>query len=182
MSARPTASRSPPADPDTLAVRREGELQASPTVEAELAETKDRLLRTLADQENIRKQARRDRDDAVRYAASALATDLLDTVDNLQRAIDTATISAPVEVLLDGVTATRRGLLDALERHGIRRIDPLGQEFDPRLHQAVFEQADTGRKEGTVVVVLQPGYVHHDRLLRPAMVGVAKGGAPAAHD
>jgi len=151
-------------------------------MEAELAETKDRLLRALADQENIRKHARRDSDEAVRYAASALATDLLETVDNLQRAIDTAATSAPVEVLLDGVIATRRGLLDALERHGIRRIDPIGQEFDPYLHQAVFERPDTGRSEGTVVEVLQPGYVHHDRLLRPAMVGVAKGGTPAPRD
>jgi molecular chaperone GrpE len=182
MSTRPTASRSPPSDPEILPAGRGGELEPNPTIEAELADTKDRLLRALADQENIRKQSRRDSDEAVRYAASALATDLLDTVDNLERAIDTATTSAPMEVLLDGVVATRRGLLDALERHGIKRIDPLGKAFDPHLHQAVFEQTDTGRSEGTVVVVLQPGYVHHDRLLRPAMVGLAKAGAPTPHD
>jgi molecular chaperone GrpE len=152
-------------------------------LEAELAETKDRLLRALAETENVRRRAERERADASKYGAGTLAKDLLNVADNLRRALD----SAPAEqiaderlrTLLEGVAATERELLAAFERNGIRRIDPLGERFDHNLHQAIFEVESSGRPPGTVVQVLQPGYVMHDRLLRPAMVGVAKGQPPA---
>jgi molecular chaperone GrpE len=145
---------------------------------AELAATRDRLLRSLAEQENVRNQTRRDRDEAVRYAAAGFARDLLSTIDNLDRAIASVPRdkrSDPVvDTLLSGVEATRRALLDALAKHGMKRIEPLGQPFDPNRRQASFEVADPRYAAGTVASVIQPGYIHHDRLLRPALVGVAK--------
>jgi len=153
---------------------------------AEVAELKDRLLRTLADQENARKRIERDREEALRFAASAIARDLLATADNLRRAIESVPEEQVaqdelVRSLLAGVAAVERGLLEALEKHGISRIEPApGEPFDPHRHQAVFEVENSGVPPGTVAQVLQPGYVHHDRLLRPAMVGVAKGNGEGA--
>jgi molecular chaperone GrpE len=148
-------------------------------LEAELADCKDRLLRALAEQENARRRALRDREEAVRFAASGLARDLLATADNLRRAIESVPeeriADEAVRRLLDGVVATERALLEALGKHGIRRIESLGEPFDPDRHEAVFEVTDQERPPGTVAEVLQEGYLHHDRLLRPAMVGVAKG-------
>jgi molecular chaperone GrpE len=149
--------------------------------EAEIAKLKDQLLRALAEQENIRRRGQRERDDAVKYAAQRVAGDLLSVADNLRRALDSAP-AAPDEVtrnLLAGVAATERELIAAFEKHGIRRIDPLGEKFDHNLHQAMFELEATGKPAGTIVQVLQSGYVLQDRLLRAAMVGVAKGNAPA---
>ena len=147
--------------------------------ETELAATKDKLLRALAETENLRRRAQRERDEASKYAAAAFAKDMLDVADNLRRALS----SVPAESewdeltrnLLAGVAATERELLAALERHGIKRIDPQGERFDHNFHQAMFELENTGQPAGTIVQVLQPGYLMHDRLLRPAMVGVAKG-------
>ena len=154
-------------------------------LETELADVKDRLLRALAESENTRRRAQREREDALRYAAAGFAKDLLSVADNLRRALD----SLPQEEagdertksLLLGVAATERELLSAFERHGIRRIDPKGERFDHNYHQAVFEVENTGQPNGTVVEVLQPGYVLHDRLLRPAMVGLAKEGPKPAN-
>jgi molecular chaperone GrpE len=145
---------------------------------AELAAAKDRLLRSLAEQENIRTQVRRERDDAVRYAAAGFAGDLLSSLDNLERAI----ASVPegqravpaVAGLLAGVEATRRALLDAFARHGLERFDPIGEPFDPHRHAASFEAIDLRYPPGTVTSVIQPGYMYRDRLLRPALVGVNK--------
>jgi len=152
-------------------------------VEAELAETKDRLLRALAETENVRRRMQRERDDAQKFAAGAFAKDLLSPVDNLRRALDAmpeSELSDPrAKNLRDGVAATERELLAAFERHGLKRIDPKGEPFDHNFHQAVFEAERPDVPTGTVVEVLQPGYVQHDRLLRPAMVGVARGGARA---
>lgn len=145
--------------------------------EAELAATKDKLLRTLAESENMRKRAQREREDASKYAATIFARDMLNVSDNLSRALASVTadnLDEPTRNLLAGVAATERELQAALERHGIKRIDPLGERFDHNFHQAMFEVEDSGQPAGTVVQVLQPGYVIHDRLLRPAMVGVAK--------
>jgi molecular chaperone GrpE len=145
---------------------------------AELATTKDRLLRCLADQENIRRQAQRDRDEAVKYAASRFAADLLETADNLERAIASVPqekrSDSAVSGLLAGIEATRRALHGAFARHGLRRLDPIGEKFDPNLHEASFELADERHPPGAVASVLQPGYLHHERLLRPALVGVSK--------
>ena len=148
-------------------------------LEEELAEAKDQLLRALAEQENIRRRAQRDKEESVKYAATAFAKDLISTADNLRRALDSVKESELDEVgknLLTGIAATERGLLAAFERNGIRRIDPLGEKFDHNLHQALFEVEDTSKPTGTVAQVLAPGYTLHDRLLRAAMVGVAKGG------
>jgi molecular chaperone GrpE len=147
-------------------------------VEAELAESKDRLLRALAETENVRRRAERERADASKYGAGALAKDLVNVADNLRRALDSLPEAQATDErtksLLQGVAATERELMAAFERNGIRRIDPAGERFDHNLHQAIFEVENTGQPPGTVVQVLQPGYVMHDRLLRPAMVGVAK--------
>jgi len=148
-------------------------------LEAELAESKDRLLRALADTENLRRRSERERDDARRYASQNFAKDLLDVADNLRRAL--ASVEGGgiederVKALVDGVAATERALLASFERHGIRRIEPKpGERFDHNLHQAMFEVENSGQPAGSVVQVLQNGYQMHDRLLRPALVGVAK--------
>lgn len=149
----------------------------------ELAATKDRLLRSLAEQENTRQLARREREDAIRYAASGFARDLLATADNLERAIasvpEDRRSEPAVAALIAGVEATRRGLMDAFAKHGLRRLDPVGEPFDPHQHQASFEVANAQYPPGRVAEVIQPGYLHHDRLLRPALVGVSKDAAPA---
>lgn len=147
-------------------------------LQKELAAVKDQLLRALAEQQNIRRRAQREAQDGLKYAAADLSRDLLATADNLRRAIESAPLqkadSEAVQQWLAGVTATERALLEAFERHGIRRILPVGEMFDPNLHQAVFTAADE-QPPGTVLQVVQPGYMLHDRLLRPAMVGVSRG-------
>jgi molecular chaperone GrpE len=152
--------------------------------EAELADTKDKLLRALAETENQRRRAQRDSEDARKYAATNFAKDMLDVADNLRRAIgslDPASLQDDrAKALVEGVAATERALLAALERHGIKRIEPeIGEKFDPHSHEAMFEVPNTGKPGGSIVQVVQPGYRMHDRLLRPAMVGVAKGGTTA---
>ncbi|MBI3514986.1 MAG: nucleotide exchange factor GrpE [Proteobacteria bacterium] len=147
-------------------------------LEGENGRLKDQLLRALADTENLRRRAEREKEDTSKYAVATLARDVLSVADNLRRALD----SLPVEQarddairnLLTGIEATERELLAIFERRGIKRIDPVGQRFDPNFHQAMFEVPNSGQEPGTVVQVLQPGYVIHDRLLRPALVGVAK--------
>ncbi|MBV8120979.1 MAG: nucleotide exchange factor GrpE [Alphaproteobacteria bacterium] len=154
------------------------------TLETQLAEQKDRLLRALAETENTRRRAQREREDATKYAISGFANDLLSAADNLRRALD----SLPEAEITDerlrslraGVAATERELLAAFERHGLRRIDPKGEHFDHNFHQAIFEAERVDQPVGTIVEVLQPGYVLHDRLLRPAMVGVSKQPAKSA--
>lgn len=153
-------------------------------LEAELAEQKDRLLRALAETENVRRRGQREREDASKYAVAGFAKDLLSAADNLRRALDSLPEAEVKDErtrsLLAGVAATERELLSIFERYGIKRIDPKGERFDHNLHQAIFEAERPDQPSGTVVEVLQPGYVLHDRLLRPAMVGVAKGGARPA--
>ncbi len=149
-------------------------------IEFELVDTRDRLLRALADTENARRRFQREREDAQKYAVTGFAKDLLSAADNLRRALDAMpeaeVADSRTRSLLDGVAATERELLAAFERHGLKRIDPKGERFDHNFHQAIFEAERPDLPSGTVVEVLQPGYVLHDRLLRPAMVGVAKGG------
>jgi molecular chaperone GrpE len=144
-------------------------------LEAELADTRDKLMRALAEQQNIRRQAQRERDEAVRYAGSPLISELIDSLDNLRRALESVpagTGDAALDPLLAGVAATERNLLETLGRHGVQKIEPLGASFDPHRHHAMFRRPDPAI-EGTVIEVLQPGYLLHDRLIRPAMVGVA---------
>jgi molecular chaperone GrpE len=150
---------------------------------AELADLKDRLLRALAEQENFRRRAARERDEAVKYAAAGVVKDLLATADNLGRAL--ASVPPALDVqgpamqkLLSGVAATERVLHDTFINHGIRKIEPSpGESFDPNLHQALYEVAANEYPPGAVVEVILPGYTYHQRLLRPALVSVADGRA-----
>lgn len=162
----------------------EEEIQDAATKEQELAaevgKLKDQLLRTLAELENYRKRAEREREEMAKYAITGFARELLSVGDNLRRAIE----SVPPEhddpekllkTLLEGVEITEKELLSAFKKHAVEKIDPLGQPFDHHLHQAMFDVEDSDQPVGTIVHVLQPGYSLHGRLLRPALVGVAKG-------
>ncbi len=149
-------------------------------LETELAAANDRMLRLVAETENIRKRSEREREDTLRYAASGLAKDLLNVADNLHRALsavpeDMREGDEAAKNFIVGVEMTEKELLAAFEKHGIQQILPLGEKFDYEKHQAMFELPSTGQAPGTVVELMQPGYIMHERLLRPAMVGVAKG-------
>ncbi|MEJ8572694.1 nucleotide exchange factor GrpE [Microbaculum marinum] len=153
---------------------------------AENADLRDRLLRAVAEMENFRKRAEREKKEAAQFAISQFARDLLGVSDNMRRALDTVGGEAreaadPVFAsLLEGVEMTEREFLKTLEKHGVSRIDPQGQRFDPNYHQAMFEVPDESVPSGTVVQVVQAGYKIADRCLRPAMVGVSKGGPKQA--
>lgn len=151
-------------------------------LEAENSELRDRGLRALAEIENNRRRAERDIADARTYAISRFAADTLSVADNLRRTLEAvpeearANADAGLSALLEGVELTERDFLKALDKHGIRRIDPKGERFDPNLHQAMFELEDKSQPAGTIVQVVQPGFSIGERVLRPAMVGVSKGG------
>jgi molecular chaperone GrpE len=156
-----------------------GGAPASPS-DADTAELKDRLLRALAEQENFRRRIERERDEAIRFAATQLVKDLLQTADNLSRALESvpperSAQDQVVQNLLAGVAASERALQDALARHGITRLQPaLGEPFDPDQHHAMFEVEAGGREPGTIAQIVLPGYAYHERLLRPAFVALAK--------
>jgi molecular chaperone GrpE len=154
-------------------------------LEAEVASLKDQLLRTLAETENIRRRAQREREDTAKYAVSSFAKDLVSVADNLRRAVDAVPAEQreqdeALKNLLVGIEATERQLLAAFDRGGIKKMEALGEPFDPNFHQVVFEVENTGKPGGTIVQVLQDGYTIHGRLLREAMVGAAKRGADEA--
>lgn len=147
------------------------------TLAAERDELRDKLMRALAEAENIRRRAERDRKDAEAYGGAKLARDLLSVHDNLARALVAAddTARASAAGLIEGVELTQRELLAAFAKHKIEIVDPEpGVKFDPHLHQAMFEAPIEGAESGTVIETLQPGFTISGRLLRPAMVGVAK--------
>lgn len=169
---------------DAAAAAAEADVAAAriAALEAEASELKDRVLRTIAEMENLRRRTEREVVDARQYAIAAFARDMLTAGDNLARAIDAVpeearTGNEALTALIDGVEMTERDLQNSLEKHGVRKLDPLGQKFDPHLHQAVFEVPTEEQPAGTVMQVMQSGYVIGDRVLRPAMVGVAKGPA-----
>lgn len=148
-------------------------------LEAEVASLKEKLLRTMAEMDNYRKRSEREREDMAKYAVSGFARELLTVADNLRRALESVPESHEnpeklLEGLLQGVEITEKELLSIFKKHHIEKVEPLGQPFDHQFHQAMFEVEDSSEKPGTVVQVMQPGYVIHDRLLRPAFVGVAK--------
>ena len=154
----------------------------------EAAQLKDQLLRALAEAENVRRRAQREREDAAKYAIANFARDVLQVSDNLHRALEAIPAAAlaadeALKNLHEGVSATERQLDAALERQQVKRIWPMGEKFDANLHQAMFEVQTADQAPGTVVQVMQAGYLIHDRLLRPALVAVAKqpaGDAPPA--
>ena len=152
---------------------------------AEAADYKDKALRAVAELENYRRRAEKERDDVSKYAISNFAREMLPVADNLRRALDAqpaAEGEAPLKAFVSGVELTERELLAAFERFGLTKIDPLDQPFDHNFHQAMFEIEDPSKPTGTVVQVMQSGYLLKDRLLRPAMVAVSKGGAARSTD
>jgi molecular chaperone GrpE len=185
-----TAPEAAPAEaPDAGAVPpvEEPAVDALEAAKAESAELKDRLLRTLAEMENLRRRTEKEVKEARDYAVTAFARDLLSVADNFDRAI----AHVPAELresgvagavaLIEGVELTGRELLNVMEKHGIKKLSPAGERFDPNFHQAMFEVPNAEVQSGTVVQVLQDGFAIGGRVLRPALVGVAKGGPkPAA--
>jgi molecular chaperone GrpE len=166
-----------PDDPET------GSVEA---LAKEVAEARDKMLRTLAEMENLRQRTRREVADAKTYGITGFARDVLDIADNLQRALDAVPAEARaaadpgLKALIEGVELTERSLLNALEKNGVKKFDPSGEKFDPNFQQAMYEVPDPSVPSGTVVQVVQAGYLIGDRVLRPALVGVSKGGAKAA--
>jgi molecular chaperone GrpE len=150
-------------------------------LEAEVGSLKDQLLRAMAETENVRRRAQRDREESLKYAAAPVIKDLLAVADNLQRALESVpqeqvAENGPMENLRLGVEMTLKELQAVFERHGIKTINPLGERLDPHLHEAMYEVEDPSKPAGTVVQIIQSGYRLHDRLLRPARVGISKGG------
>jgi molecular chaperone GrpE len=150
---------------------------------------KDKMLRALAEMENLRKRTEREVADARTYSVTSFARDVLQVADNMHRALDAIgdelreTADSKVSVLLEGIDLTERELQKVLEKHGVKMFTPLGEKFDPNFHQAMYEVPDPAATPGTVVQVIQAGYLIGERVLRPAMVAVAKappkGAAPA---
>jgi molecular chaperone GrpE len=152
----------------------------------EAAEARDKMLRTLAEMENLRKRTSREVADARIYGITGFARDILDIADNLQRALDavpaeTKTTADPaLKAFIEGVELTERSLLNTLEKNGVKKFDPSGEKFNPNFQQAMYEVPDTSVPQGTVVQVVQAGFMIGERVLRPALVGVSKGGAKVA--
>ena len=152
----------------------------------EAAEARDKMLRTLAEMENLRKRTSREVADARVYGITGFARDVLEIADSLQRALDAvppeakAAADPGLKGLIEGVELTERSLLNTLEKNGVKKFDPSGEKFDPNFQQAMYEVPDPSVPSGTVAQVVQAGYMIGDRVLRPALVGIAKGGAKAA--
>jgi molecular chaperone GrpE len=166
-----------PDDPET------GSVEA---LAKEAADARDKMLRTLAEMENLRKRTAREVSDARTYGITGFARDVLDIADNLQRALDAvpaetrAAADPGLKSLIEGVELTERSLHTTLEKNGVKKFDPTGQKFDPNFQQAMYEVPDASVPSGTVVQVVQAGYMIGERILRPALVGVSKGGAKVA--
>lgn len=181
MSDEVTSETAGPAQPELDPVVDQG-LQRIAALEKETADLKDQLLRTLAEMENLRRRTEREIADARVYAVTNFAKDMVNVGDNLARAVGAVDAEAragageALTALLDGVEMTERELVKTLEKHGVRKLDPMGEKFDPNFHQAMFEVPDTTVPSGTVVQVVQAGFKIGDRVLRPALVGVGRGG------
>jgi molecular chaperone GrpE len=174
--------------PDRLSPEAEADPRTYEELYDECIDLKDRLLRAIAETENLRRRAQREKEDAAKYAITAFARDMVEVQDNMIRALasispeDKAAGGDQMTMIYEGVEMTQRSLQAAFERHKIEILNPAGEKFDPNFHQAVAEIPGTDHPAGTVVDVMQTGYSIGDRLLRPAMVTVAKGhpgGAPA---
>ena len=170
-----TVDTSQPSQPDPVEL-----------LKAENSDLRDRYLRLAAEMDNLRRRTERDVKDAKSYSVASFARDMLAVSDNLRRTLEAipaearAEADAGLKTLIEGVEMTERSMLSALERHGVRQIEPIGQKFDPNFHQAMFEVPNTEVPNNTVVQVVQAGFVIGERVLRPAMVGVAKGGPKVA--
>lgn len=151
-------------------------------LEAEIAKLRNDVLYAKAETENVRRRLEQQAEDRGKYAVAQIAKDVLSVADNLRRALDAVPPAARegndiANTLTVGVEMTERDLLNTFERYGIKLIEAQGSRFDPNFHQAMMEMEDPSQPEGTVVLVMQQGYTIHDRLLRPALVGIAKGGS-----
>jgi molecular chaperone GrpE len=172
QAAQQEASATPTTDPLAAAMQ-------------EAAGLRDRLLRALAEMENLRKRTEREVVDARLYGVTTFARDILTVADNMHRALNAldvelrAQADAGMKALLDGVELTERELLNVLEKHGVKKLEPIGQKFDPHRHQAMYEVPDASVPAGHVVQVVQAGYLIGERVLRPALVAIAKGGPKA---
>ncbi|CZT33968.1 nucleotide exchange factor GrpE [Rhizobium sp. 9140] len=170
-------------DADEAAQAQSEELEAA---RAEAADFRDRYMRLAADMDNLRRRTEREVKDAKSYSVAGFARDMLAVSDNLRRALDAipadvrAGADAGLSTLIEGVELTERSMLSTLERHGVRKLEPEGQKFDPNFHQAMFEIPNPDVPHNTVVQVVQAGFTIGERVLRPAMVGVAKGGPKVA--
>jgi molecular chaperone GrpE len=191
----PTARASEASDnegapgPEQVAATKPATEPADPTaaLAREAADYKDRWMRALAEMENLRRRTEREVADARHYGITQFARDVVTVADNMERALAALDselrekADAAVKGLLDGVELTERELLKVLEKHGVQKLDPQGQKFDPYRHQAMYEVADESVPAGTVIQVVQSGYIIGDRVLRPALVAVSRGGPkPAA--
>ena len=148
-------------------------------LEQKVLDLKDQLMRTLADGENLRKRTLKDVEHSKKYSHISFVKDLVSSVDNLQRALeavpeDTYSLPDPIKNLIIGLEIVEKEIISTLEKHNVKRIDPLGEKFDYNFHQAMFEVPTNDNEPGTVVQVSQKGYILHDRLVRPAMVGISK--------
>ncbi len=154
-------------------------------LQSENGELKDKLLRTLADMENLRRRTEREVADAKTYGVTSFARDMLTFVDNLHRAIESmpadarARAEGPLKSFVEGIELTERDFLSRLTRHGVRKLEPQGTKFDPNMHEALFEIPDESVPTGTVMQVVETGYAIGERVLRPAKVGVSRGGPKA---
>jgi molecular chaperone GrpE len=184
-----TASPSvdPAAAPENTPASEEARIAALvESLSKENADSKDKLLRTLAEMENLRRRTEREIADSRTYAIASFARDILAVADNMDRALQALDTDlrekaeAGTKALLDGVELTERELLKVLEKHGVKKFEPKGEKFDPNLHQAMYEVADPTVPTGTVAQVVQAGYLIGERVLRPALVAVAKGGPKSA--
>ena len=173
-AADPATGNGPALPDEDLAVDEEpDELE---TLRVERDEMRDKFMRALADAENARKRSERDRKEAEQYGGSKLARDMLPVFDNLKRALDAATEEQreASKALFEGVELTLRELVNVFKKHGIEPISPaVGEKFDPRLHEAMFEAPVPDTAAGDIIEVMQDGFMLHDRLLRPAHVGVS---------
>jgi molecular chaperone GrpE len=164
------------------AASQDGDYEALVRLLKENEELKDRALRAAADMENLRRRTARELQDARVYATANFARDMLSVSDNLRRAMDAipeeakSAGDAGFAALIEGVEMTERSMLSTLERHGVKKLDPAGERFDPNFHQAMYEVPNPDVPANTVVAVVQAGYSIGERVLRPAMVGVSKGG------
>jgi molecular chaperone GrpE len=166
------------ADPAQDAARLAAEVD---TLHGQIADLTDRMLRAHAEMDNIRKRAEREREETAKYAISKFARDIVTVADNFERAIQAvpagaAEQDAALKSLVEGVSMTEREFLNVLERNGVKRINPKGEAFNPHHHQAMMEMQNPDVAPGTIVEVYQSGYMLEERVLRPAMVVVAKGG------
>ncbi|MCK0197472.1 nucleotide exchange factor GrpE [Ancylobacter sp. 6x-1] len=192
-------TRNPAEEPETAATPDEaspatdaaGEIrEEKERLEAEVASLKDKFLRAYAEADNVRRRAEREIADAKVYGITSFARDVLTFSDDFERALGAidaeakAKAEGALKTLLDGIEITSRSLAQTLAKHGVTRIEAEGARFDPNLHQAMFEVPNPAVPSGTVVQVIQPGYTIGGRVLRPALVGVAKGGpkAPASEE